>query len=787
MGDRFDGALASSSGGIVPRISLPAALQNLTVKETLVTEDDANQLILFHALPNPVNGGLMYLSRLASLDATPLDDAIRNSQMTSMLKDRARCSKYDRAISALVSAHPGCRVVDIGAGTGLLSMIAARAGAAHVDAVEMFTPLAQLASRVIASNRLQSVVSVHPFRSSQLLVHVPQHAPPELDPRLVLPQRADILVTEIFDSALLGEACLSAIAHARANLLKPNAKIVPSKAAVYARIVTSAFLARFHDLGDDFPLHRSDSSRDCVGGTVPIPVHMDALEPGVDYDFVTDTFHVFDFNFEREDFDSLKARRRTVQVPRTKPGTAHAVVMWWTLDLLGDDTITYTTEPGVENWQDHWLQMVYPLPTRSDRGDHEQTIELNVSHDDVSFHFSLDSIDTDIGAPSCSCGFHAMPGGPYRIQDLANHARLQRLAERISTAVTAAWKRGTPPRSAGSNNVVGVNDVVKPDDKDGDASSENARVSHTNPSTLPQAAMKRRKKVRCLDVSDGAVCGVFAARCGEDIPVQVSCVEESDEICSFVYTQVACRTMGKRAAFDSEYEPLRVFVDKELVAKQTNADSWQPFDVFLSEPYTRTMARHPLCVLANLVVQRRLARVILSENFEVVPKKAVIVAQLINFHDNTLGSSFGRVGRVCEFDHSAFDDLFDSEDSCEVGRLSLPLFMYKTSVASAKTKLQTVHLSSVDEDSELERRRRTRLRVSVEGIRVDAVTIWVEYDDEDAGRTSRSEVVWLEESVREGMIESGAIDVCTWWEKDTAEWKVVLEEVTSSLRTATLT
>lgn len=786
MGDRFDGALAASLGGIVSRICLPIALQNLTVKETLVTEDDANQLVLFQALLNPVNGGLMYLSRLANLDRTPLDDAIRNSQMTSMLKDNSRCIKYDRAISRLVSERPGCRVLDIGTGTGLLAMVAARSGAGRVDAVELFAPLAELASRIVTTNRSDSVISIHPFRSTQLAVHLPQHAPPEMDPRLCLPERADILVTEIFDSALLGEACLPTIHHARADLLKPNARIIPSKATVYARVVTSSFLSHFHDLGSDFPLHRSDSSHKCVGGVVPVPIHLDALEAGTDYEFVTDTFEVFDFDFEHDDFTSQETRQKSIEIARTNPGTAHAVVMWWVLDLMGDGTETYSTEPGVENWQDHWLQMVYPLPTTSDKQDQDEAILLHVAHDDVSFQFSLNGIDADGTNSSCSCGYHAMPGGPYRIQDLSNRNRLERLSTRISTVIAASGKLGLH-HPANRTNLVGVEKSVDADDKDSNSGFGGTGSADQTLSNTPQVAPRPRKRVRCLDVSDGAVCGVLATRCQEDVTVEVRCVEESDEISSFVYTQVARRVKGRFATFDSEYEPLRAFVDRELVAKQRNDGSWQPFDVFLSEPYTRAMSRYPLHVLANLIVQRRLARPILSENFVVVPKKAAIVAQLVKFQDNTLETSFGRVGEVCGFDHSDFDDLFENEECCEVGRLSLPLFMYKTSAASAKTSLQTIHLTSVDDDMELGRRRRARVRVNNDGVRVDAVAVWVEYDDDEPGRTSRYEVLWLEESVKEGITESGAIDVCSWWEKDTAEWKVELEELSPSRRASLLT
>jgi predicted RNA methylase len=50
-----------------------------------------------------------------------------------MLDDKVRCEAYKNAIEASVK---GKIVLDIGAGTGFLSVIAAKAGATHVYAVE---------------------------------------------------------------------------------------------------------------------------------------------------------------------------------------------------------------------------------------------------------------------------------------------------------------------------------------------------------------------------------------------------------------------------------------------------------------------------------------------------------------------------------------------------------------------------------------------------------------------------------------------------------------------------
>ncbi len=86
-------------------------------------------------------------------------------------------------------------VIDIGCGTGLLALMAARAGASHVYACEQFEPMAKIAQHVVEVNKMETRITVHMKCSSNL----------QVGEGLDLPCKADMLVSEILDSCLLGE------------------------------------------------------------------------------------------------------------------------------------------------------------------------------------------------------------------------------------------------------------------------------------------------------------------------------------------------------------------------------------------------------------------------------------------------------------------------------------------------------------------------------------------------------------------------------------------------------
>ncbi len=140
--------------------------------------------------------------------------------------------RYQEAIERAVRAAPNPpHVLDIGTGTGLLAMMAAREGACRVTACEAYAPMASVAVQVIASNAAQcntAAIDVIAKRSTEL--------PASL-------HKADLIVTEIFDTDLLGEGVLGSLADAMTRLAKPTATVVPAGATVYVQPVQSTLLA----------------------------------------------------------------------------------------------------------------------------------------------------------------------------------------------------------------------------------------------------------------------------------------------------------------------------------------------------------------------------------------------------------------------------------------------------------------------------------------------------------------------------------------------------------------
>src|SRR5215213_5265236 len=137
----------------------------------------------------------------------------------AMLNDRIRTSSFLAGINEVVT--PEDVVVDIGTGTGVLALAAARAGAKHVYAIEA-SDIGESAQAIFEANGLADRITLVPGWST----------------RTTLPERSDVLVSEIIGDDPLAEDVMQVTMDARKRLLKPGARLVPGRVRVFALPVT---------------------------------------------------------------------------------------------------------------------------------------------------------------------------------------------------------------------------------------------------------------------------------------------------------------------------------------------------------------------------------------------------------------------------------------------------------------------------------------------------------------------------------------------------------------------
>ncbi|MGZ4257439.1 MAG: 50S ribosomal protein L11 methyltransferase [Gaiellaceae bacterium] len=151
----------------------------------------------------------------------------------TMICDRVRTEAFRRAIDSMV--RPGDVVLDIGAGTGILSMFAARAGAARVYAVER-TTVAVLAQALAAENGVGEIVQV---------IHGDV-----MDAEL--PERVDVIVSEWLGGFGIDEGMLVPVIAARDRWLKPGGVMIPHSVTAWAALAHDHYLGETMEfLGDN--------------------------------------------------------------------------------------------------------------------------------------------------------------------------------------------------------------------------------------------------------------------------------------------------------------------------------------------------------------------------------------------------------------------------------------------------------------------------------------------------------------------------------------------------------
>jgi protein arginine N-methyltransferase 7 len=357
---KFDEAITSYNKAIQIKPDYALAYSNLGI--TLMKQKNfssalghiANSIKLN---PNSVSAQLSYNKCLASL--VP-------EWHTSMMNDQLRNNAYLKAIQSAVKHHS--HVLEIGTGSGIISMMAARCNAKKITTCEMSPLIAQTAVEIIKENGLSKSINVVPIKSTELKIGVD------------LPHRADILVSEILSSELLGEGVLSSIEDAKHRLLYPDAQIIPRKASVRVALFGGDDIGRFIlvDNVNGFNLSKFNKIRSKKRLFNASFYNIELLSN-------TEDAFIFDFMDESH----FLPEKKTLEMPVQTEGKCYGIIQW--IHLQMDDTITFENNPLNKTIVSGWAHVVYlfdtPLYVRAN-----QVIKISAIHDRNAPWFALESV-----------------------------------------------------------------------------------------------------------------------------------------------------------------------------------------------------------------------------------------------------------------------------------------------------------------------------------------------------------------------------------------------------------
>ncbi|XP_047328615.1 probable histone-arginine methyltransferase 1.3 [Impatiens glandulifera] len=260
----------------------------------------------------------------------------------NMLQDYVRTGTYYAAVIENREDFVGRVVVDVGAGSGILSLFAAQAGAKHVYAVEA-SEMAEYAQKLIAGNpSLAERITVVKGKVEEV----------------TLPEKADILISEPMGTLLVNERMLETYVIARDRFLNPNGKMFPSIGRIHMAPFSDEYLfievankALFWQQQNYYGVDLTPLYGSAFEGYFSQPV-VDAFDPRL---LVAPSMtHVIDFASIKE--ESLYEIDVPLKFIASVGARIHGLACWFDVLFNGSTVPRWlTTAPGAPTT--HWYQL----------------------------------------------------------------------------------------------------------------------------------------------------------------------------------------------------------------------------------------------------------------------------------------------------------------------------------------------------------------------------------------------------------------------------------------------
>lgn len=250
-----------------------------------------------------------------------------------MAGDPVRMDAYARAIERVVK--PGSVVVDLGAGTGILSILAARAGAKHVHAIEP-NPAIFLLPDLAAENGVADRITIHHATSYEV----------------TLPERADVVVSDLRGVLPLHGENTAAVRDARERFLAPSGVLLPERDTLHVALVESEGMWQWLARGWESFARRGLTAEAARASILNMP-YSDRAAPIAASDVLSDAKVWSAIDYATYDGSVVEG---TAELSATRSGTAHGLAVWFDAVILGG--LGFSSAPG---WSLAYSRLFFPL------------------------------------------------------------------------------------------------------------------------------------------------------------------------------------------------------------------------------------------------------------------------------------------------------------------------------------------------------------------------------------------------------------------------------------------
>ena len=252
-----------------------------------------------------------------------------------MIKDKVRTESYMNAMIQNPHIFQDKIVLDIGCGTGILSIFASRAGARHVYGIDA-ADIAIQAQQIVQNNGLADKITI--IRGKVEEVELPV-------------QQVDIIVSEWMGYFLLYESMLDTVMFARDKWLHPDGLMFPDRAKLYVSGIEDA----------DYKEKKLEFWQDVYGIDMSIIRPTVMAEPIVDVveasAVITTECMLYDIDIKNVRKEQLEFAAR-YRITATKNDYLHAIIAYFEVEFNhGSKQIKLSTNPARK--YTHWKQTVF--------------------------------------------------------------------------------------------------------------------------------------------------------------------------------------------------------------------------------------------------------------------------------------------------------------------------------------------------------------------------------------------------------------------------------------------